>query len=165
MGCVRRLVFTVAILFCVGCAGCSYPQSPSSINSPVSWTTSRVSLEADDMWLDIDGVVYRGNVTPSFLHSDPGDATYCSLEITWLEHGQEMRLFLYFGSDRGAWWSPEVRTYNGKKSNDWLYYRGEFFRTPLGSTFTSSTLTLRPTSAAGSQAFLNFKNLRLRAFK
>jgi hypothetical protein len=162
-----QIAAVLAVLACAGCAGCSYPVGPSSINSPVNWTTSRVSLEADDLWLEIDGVTFRANVAPSNvrLHSDPGTPTYCTLEVTWFEHDVEMRVYLYFTAGQGAWWSDEVRTYNGKRSNNWVYYRGDFFRSPLGGSYTASALTLRSTNATRDVGFLSFKNLRLRAFK
>ena len=47
------------------------------------------------------------------VNSDPGDATYRTLEATWRENGVEMRLNLYFGGDASAWWVSEIRIYNG----------------------------------------------------
>ena len=165
LGRAWRILLTVTVLCLVGCGKSPSPTGPSSTDSPVNFTTSRVSLFADDFRLEIDGVVYRGNTLISRLTSDSGNPTYCTLEVYWIEHDVQMRLFIYFNADQGSWWSNEIRTYNGKKSGDWVYYRGEFFKTPLGGTFTADALALRTTGATSEKGLLTFKNLRLQAFK
>ena len=67
--------------------------------------------------------------------SDPGDATYRTLEATWQEHGVEQRLYLYFGGDATSWWVDEIRIYNGAQQGEWLYATGQFFRSPLGTVW------------------------------
>lgn len=72
---------------------------------------------------------------------------------------------LRFNADQGSWWSNELSTYNGKQPGNWVFYRGEFFRTPRAGTFTAHILKLRTTSEKPEVGFLIFKNLRLQAFK
>lgn len=71
------------------------------------------------------------------VHSDPGMVNeYTTLELTWQEHGVEMRLYVYFTSDGTDWWSKEIRTYDGRAQGEWITYEGEFFRSKLGTPFT-----------------------------
>lgn len=106
----------------------------SSLN-PVAWNTPTVSLTADDFWIMADGQRYTSANTVVNVHSDPGSATYTTLELIWTEDGREMRLFIYFQADSTSWWSNEIRTYNGQAYGDWLYYYGTFFASPLGAAY------------------------------
>jgi hypothetical protein len=49
-----------------------------------------------------------------------------------------MRTNFYFTLTDTEWWVNEIRTYNGKSGTDadWVYYYGEFFRSPIGTTFS-----------------------------
>lgn len=172
--CSGRVVALLILLGCAEFAGCrrgpaapSNPPSnpPSESASPVRWVTQRASLEADDFRLEVNGTTFRGNAVPSRLHSDPGNATYCTLEVEWLEQGREMRMNIYFDSDRLSWWSNEIRSYNGKSPGNWVYYRGTFFRSPLGQGFQTGDLTLTSTPETAESARLSVKNLRVTAFK
>jgi hypothetical protein len=66
------------------------------------------------------------------IASDPGDAHYRTLELTWFDQGTEMRLNLYFAADDDSWWVSEIRSYDGLPDGDWISYGGPFFETPLG---------------------------------
>src|SRR5690606_29046033 len=100
----------------------------------VTFRTRSVALDASDFYIEADGVRFVG--APSItVRSDPGDDTYTTLELDWLEHGVEMRMFLYFKSDGRDWWAFEVRSYDGTQNADWITYEGEFFRSPLGQPF------------------------------
>jgi hypothetical protein len=108
--------------------------------------TPQVHLDAVDLTVTIGDRTYRptGRVVPDALqpgpgdvavHSDPGWSSYTTLEVTWLDDGIEMRVFLYFASDGADWWISEMRTYNGDPSGEWITSTGEFLRTPLGRPF------------------------------
>ena len=111
--------------------------------NPVDWQTSTVTLTASDFWIVADGHRYDGALRIGDTHSDPGSASYTTLELTWSENDREMRLYIYLSADASGWWSNEMRTYNGQPpyldsqtpSADWLYYRGTFFRSPSGTAF------------------------------
>jgi hypothetical protein len=108
----------------------------ASAPNPVAWRTSTVSLTADDFWIVADGKRFTSKVAAVDVHSDPGWATYTTLEITWEELGREMRLCIYFRADPTGWWSDEIRTYNGQTTNsDWLYYTGTFFKSAIGAAY------------------------------
>jgi hypothetical protein len=104
--------------------------------NPVAWHTPTVSLTADDFWIMADGQRYTSASAFVSVHSDPGWATYTTLELVWTENGREMRMFIYFYANSTSWWSDEIRTYNGQTGyGDWLYYYGTFFASPIGSAY------------------------------
>lgn len=98
---------------------------------------------------DYDGIRFRGSglviaaggqsftLDPATaqVHSDPGNATYRTLEWTWQQHGVEMRLNLYFASDGATWWVSELRVRDGRARAEWLTVPGPLFMRALGTTF------------------------------
>lgn len=110
--------------------------------------TRQVRLHAGAVVIEAGG---RRFVTaaPITAHSDPGDATSTTLELTWQEHGVEMRLFIYFTSDGRDWWSDEIRTYDGGSPGEWITYEGEFFRRPLGTAFVGDFEVSQPAPGTG----------------
>ena len=102
----------------------------------VSWQTSTVSLTADDFLIVADGKRFTAQGVIVGVDGDPSP-TDRSLTLTWEEHGVEMRLNMYFEADSQHWWVNEIRTYNGQASGgeDWLYYEGTFFESPIGGTY------------------------------
>ena len=130
--------------------------------APFHVETRQVSLSADAVRIDTAG---RRFVTapPIDVRGDPGiPDEYTSLELTWQEHGVEMRLFIYLNSDGREWWSNEIRTYNGSPQGDWITYTGEFFRRPLGTPFVGDLTVATPDPALGR---LHVANMRLEAFR
>ena len=130
------------------------------IGSTVRWKTDVVSLECADFYIVANGQTFNAAVDQVDVHSDPGDESYCTLELTWQESGVEMRLNMYFRADGSKWWADEIRTYNGQVEGDWIYYTGPSFETNLGEAFTGSIEILNesPTSR------IHFGNLNLQAF-
>ncbi len=113
-------------------AGSSGVPPTEQPGNAVQWQTDVVALQAADFAMLAGGQVFTAQVPKLDVHSDPGDAHYRTLELTWMEHGVEQRLNLYFGGDDTSWWVDEIRTYNGKAQAEWLYARGPFFRSPIG---------------------------------
>jgi hypothetical protein len=101
---------------------------------PFSVGTPQVTLTAKDFSIEVDGQTFTGDRIS--VNSDPGDPTYQTLELTWFEHGVEMRLNIYFAANGTNWWVSELRTYNGHQNGDWVYFDGPLFTTPLGSAYT-----------------------------
>lgn len=146
-----RLLWLMVVALSVG--GCA-PVKPAAVPAPapasapavalpmnaVRWSTAAVDFVAEDFYLEAHGKRYLANVASVERHSDPGTATYRTLEVTWQEHGTEMRVYLYFAADATHWWVNEIRTYNGRTPGDWITYTGEFFKTPQGRPFRG-TLT------------------------
>lgn len=99
----------------------------TSGSNPVEWQTAVAQLRADDFWIDIDGTRFTapGNVA---VHSDPAG----TLEMTWREHGREMRLNFYFQSDGTGWEVSELRSYDGRAPGSWIYYESLSYRAPMG---------------------------------
>lgn len=108
----------------------------SCAGGPVAWQTPTVSLAAREFWIVADGQCFTTAGATVDVHSDPGNASYTSLELTWTEQSREMRYFIYFSADATSWWSSEMRTYNAQPNGDWLYYYGRFFNSLIGAPFT-----------------------------
>lgn len=101
----------------------------------IDWHTEVVDLQAQEFWIDANGQRFTAQVGDVEVDSDPGNATYRTLEARWMEHGVEMRLNLYFAGDDTSSWIDEIRVYNGKPQPDatWLEeWRGTWFKTPIG---------------------------------
>jgi hypothetical protein len=133
-----RLVLIILILApsLSGCESASLQRVDAATTNPVAWQTSTVSLTASDFWIVADGQRFSGTAAGIDVHSDPGYGAYTTLELIWTEKDREMRFFTYFSADPSGWWSSEIRTYNGQTGlADWLYYRGTFFKAPIGTSF------------------------------
>jgi hypothetical protein len=139
------------------------PSAPGLDGNRVGWKTEVVDLRATDFWIDVAGKRFHG--TPRMqVSSDPGDATYRTLELTWQEHGAEMRVNIYFGGDATTWWIDEIRTYDGTaQSPDWLYYRAPKIRAPLGQAWEGNVelVSARSNKAGRGPGTLHFGTLQL----
>jgi hypothetical protein len=114
------------------------PGVPDLEGNQVHWKTEVVELQAADFWIDTAGKRFLGTGQLR-VSSDPGNATYRTLELTWLEHGAEMRVNIYFGGDTTHWWIDEIRTYDGTaQSPDWLFYRAAEIRAPIGQPWVGN---------------------------
>src|SRR3712207_2155270 len=94
-----HLLLLVGVVLLLGCAAPDVPASPDVPPHPVRWHTDVVEFVADDFYIETDGRKFVANVPHVDVRSDPGTATYRTLEVTWQEHGVEMRLFLYLTAD------------------------------------------------------------------
>ncbi len=128
----------------------------------IAWQTKVVTLSAADFSIVAGGKTFRGAGSVA-LNSDPGDATYRTLEATWRENGVEMRLNLYFGGDASAWWVSEIRIYNGSARGEWLSARGSFFKSALGSAWSGDQdiAMTDPEGVGGLPASVHFGGLTL----
>ncbi|OGH12254.1 MAG: hypothetical protein A2857_00615 [Candidatus Levybacteria bacterium RIFCSPHIGHO2_01_FULL_36_15] len=143
---------------------------PSEINK-ISWRTNNVLLEADDFHIKVDGKKYIAKTNVN-LHSDSSGAPYTTLEAIWEENGVEMRLFMYFDHRPGSFWRLyEVRTYNGQKPGDWIFYNpldqfGQSIQNSIGYAYINngSLIEFKPLSNSKYSGVIYFRNLRLQAF-
>jgi len=108
------------------------PGAEAASEPTIRWETDQVSLRADTFSVEANDRVFTTQGAPLGADSDPGGSDYWTLEVTWLEQDREQRLNMYFGSDGTDWWVDEIRTYDGYKRGEWIYYEGPLFRTPLG---------------------------------
>ena len=126
----------------------------------ISWKTDVVALTAREFSIDVRGKTFHATGMSVDLHSDPGNATYRTLEATWRENGVEMRMNLYFGGDATASWVEEIRIYDGEVAADWLTTRGTFFKTPLGGGWAGDQDITVP-DPKGQPARIHFAGLTL----
>lgn len=139
------------------------PSEPELEGNQVHWKTEVVELQAADFWIDTAGRRFLG-AGQMRVSSDPGNATYRTLELTWIEHGAEMRVNIYFGGDASQWWIDEIRTYDGtSQSPDWLFYGAPEIRAPIGQPWVGNVnLTSIGSSQPGrGPGTLHFGALRL----
>lgn len=120
----------------------SVPEPPSvdMTGKAFRWQTERVALGADRVVIDASGRTFVGAAAAE-PGGDPGSATYWTLELMWLEHGLEQRLFLYFGADDTHWWIDEIRVYDAApgREPDWASLPpGPYARTPLGQPWSGT---------------------------
>jgi hypothetical protein len=106
----------------------------------VQWDTPQVHLNGTGFSIITTGATgvhdFVGKDPKISLHSDPGDAKYQTLELEWQEGGVPQRWFIYFASDGKDWWATEMRTRDGSSDGQWVFFKGERFRTPLGSAWS-----------------------------
>jgi hypothetical protein len=105
--------------------------------APFAWTTSRVVFSANSFTIDVGSQQFTPSDVKVDVHTDPGDATYATLELSWQQHQVLMNVNIYFAADATNWWVSEMRTYNGKSGTDadWVTFTGDRFRTPIGGTY------------------------------
>jgi hypothetical protein len=81
-------------------------------------STEAVQFSADSIVIEAGGQQFSpvGDVD---VVSDPNPGAP-TLEVTWNEHGVEMRLVLYFSRGIESWKLSEVRVFDGRPQPDWL---------------------------------------------
>lgn len=137
------------------------------VTPPFKVETKQVSLTAQALLIDVGGRSFAAP-PPLEVGGDPGMVNeYTTLELSWREHGVEMRLNIYFKSDGREWWSDEIRTYDGRTQGEWIYHTGDFFRSKLGTPFVGDfDSTGREDEGAGKmKGRLRLPGLRLEAFR
>jgi hypothetical protein len=157
---------STAILAAVLIALPALAQAASPPAPAIHWVTDVVDLTADSLAIEANGLTFTTQGVPVAYGSDPGGPDYWTLEVEWTEHAVPQRLYLYFGSDGEEWWVDEIRTRDGYPQDEWIYYRGPFFRTPVGQVYTGDVRlegigTGRPDSDIKVPGVLSIQGLRL----
>jgi hypothetical protein len=94
-----------------------------------------IRFRASGLVIAAGGKAFTLDPATADASSDPGDATYRTLEWTWQQHGVEMRLNLYLASDGGRWWVSELRVRDGRARAEWLTVPGPLFERALGTAY------------------------------
>ncbi|MFL5670485.1 MAG: anti-sigma factor family protein, partial [Chloroflexota bacterium] len=102
----------------------------------IEWKTKVVALTAREFSIDVGGKTFRAATPNVAVNSDPGTATYRTLEATWMENGVEMRMNFYFRGDGSSYWVDEIRIYDGAPRGEWLTARGVYFKALAGNAWT-----------------------------
>lgn len=157
------LIAVLVVVLVIAAGGQPNRTGPGAAGQPaIRWDTGFVTLEAGSVLVELGGRQFTGPARPRSVRSDPGSSDYRTLEVEWNDNGVEMRINIYFAADANDWWSTEIRTYDGGSPGDWITYRGEFFRTDIGSSWTGD-LDLAGGQGRTSGA-LHIDDLRLTAF-
>ena len=82
-----------------------------------------------------DDLFFTADVDEIEISGDPGSDTYTTLEVTWLEHDVEMRVYIYFEADDAEWRAFEMRIYDGNDPGEWVTWEGEQFSASLGDSY------------------------------
>ena len=142
------VVVAVAGVLALGGGAARGPGSGAGAGSAPDYDGIRFATTG--LAIDAGGQRFTLDPATATVSSDPGDATYRTLEWTWQQHGVEMRLNLYFQSDGARWWVSEVRTYDGRQRGDWLTATGTFFDRPIGAAYEGPVDLALPVAKAGS---------------
>lgn len=139
------------------------PVTPPGTN--VNWQTIHAGLSATAVRISANGARFKDQAPDTNTNSDPGSPTYTTLETTWHENGQEMRVYIYFASDGVNWWATEIRTY-GALDGSWIYYKAgaPYFTSPLGQAYTGDITLTSDSNDAGDVGQLIIKNAQIWAF-
>jgi hypothetical protein len=165
---VAAVTVAAAVLLVVGIIGAAPTHDAVRVGGQpgtatrVHFATPQVRFDASAMEIEANGQIFTAGGAEVGVHSDPGYASYQTLELEWQEHGVPMRLYLYFSADAHDWWVSSLTTYNGRSQPDSIEYRGPFFRTSLRTAFAGD-VDLAP-SGAPLGAHLHITNLRLQPF-
>jgi hypothetical protein len=130
--------FISLVLLLVAVIGLTTTRVPAPISPAAApafaWRTQMASLTAASMKVEVGGHEF---VAPNdaIVISDPGTATYRTLEFMWHDGDIEMRVNLYLAANATSWWISQVRTYDGSAKGDWVYYLPPLFQAPLGEPF------------------------------
>jgi hypothetical protein len=100
-----------------------------------TWGTQLATLAADRLTIEAGGKTFVAPQELDYVTSDPGDASYRTLELGWHDEGTEMRLNIYFAADSTSWGIQHIRTYDGREPGEWIYYLGPLAGTPLGARY------------------------------
>lgn len=159
-----RVILAINILNVAGCSD-DGSVSPQPTNQ-VLWDVGYVRLEADDFYIEAKGIRYLANVDSVSIGGNPGDDSTRTLELEWTEHGNPMRLYIYFMADSTDWWSDEIRTYDGTigDGTQWVYYFGEFFKSARGASFTGDIELINDASDNNVEGKLHFTGIQLTVF-
>jgi len=108
----------------------------NAVPNQITWKTDVALLAAQGFSVQAGAKTFSA-LAPVKVVSDPGDATYRTLEATWMERGVEMRLTLYFAGDATSWWVSEIRAYDGNAAEaKWMTAIGKWFDSPIGQAWT-----------------------------
>lgn len=103
------------------CASMLMIRNQEKLNK-ISWGTPYAKLSSENFYIKIGDKKFFGK-DPIKISSDPGTEK-TTLEAIWQENDVEMRLFMYFRKVEGNMWEIyELRSYNGQKRGDWIYYK------------------------------------------
>ncbi|MFN8620732.1 MAG: hypothetical protein U0869_08330 [Chloroflexota bacterium] len=136
--------------------------SPSPVASPspggsITWDSGIVRLTADSLSLVSGGTTYTG-AGPADIHSDPGDATYRTLEVEWQEGGARPGVTVYLTADRDSWWVTELRAGERSSRQGQVTLPIPAIRAPIGGTWTGDL------HLADGTTTLDLTGVTLRAF-
>ena len=137
--------------------------------NPINWSSQKVSLTADNFYLDVGEKRF-------FFKPDPNTGiligpslgveseNFTSLGVSWREHGIDMKVSFYFNNDNEKWWLSEMKTFNGLMPGEWISYGNiNGVSGVLGDKFIAKNINLYSTSTIYKGA-VYFENLILQPF-
>jgi parallel beta-helix repeat protein len=142
--------------------------TPNSSLSPINWTTSDISITADDFFVTSNNKKYTGESNYITYSQNNISNSHKGLEVISNQYGDTLKLFIDFRIDGSTWDVSEVKILNSNVSpNNWVSYPGPFIYTTLGYAHTENgTNTFGLVDSSNGQTILtvNFTNLRIQAF-
>ena len=154
---ILAVIFLLIMLVTV--SGCDGESQVS-----VELITPTVSLEATKVSIFVGDQKFSPDIEGVEVETNSGDSISASLQAKWDQYNVEMRLHMYFKADSYEWWCREIRTYNGNEQGEWVYYKGDFFRTPLGNVWEGD-FEIEGNTSEGMPGVISLEGLRLKAFR
>ena len=112
------------------------PTEDPAAGTGVEFVTPQVTFSADDLWVETGGKQYRPTAEVMVSGSPGYWGAYTTLELTWFDHGDEMRVSLSLVSDGTDWWVYQANTYGVGPNPEWQIVNGEWFRSKVDSPAT-----------------------------
>ena len=149
------------------------PVTPPGPVSSISWSTRYVYLKAEKFSIIVNGKTFVDSVPDLYIHSDPGNPDYTTLEAIWTENSVEMRMFIYFYAEdtpgtpgERQWGVSQIRTYDGASRGEWVYYDHKTPLARVGEAWSTDELNLYSTSAINpnTKGEIHFRDISMQAF-
>jgi hypothetical protein len=153
---VTLLALAVAVAVPGGASAASL--SPASPAPAIDWDSGIVRFTADGLRLVTPTGTFTAAGAPATIRSDPGDATYRTLEVEWTEGGATPGLTVYLAADRTSWWVTEIRAGERMARGGQVTVPIPTIRAPIGGTWSGDLHV-----AAGATT-LDIAGMTLRAF-
>lgn len=158
----RASMSLAAVSACLALTACLLEDQ--RLGSPVSWQTGTISMQAEQLTIDIDGVRFHGDPATMQIFSEPGiPGEYSMLELTWFENGVEMQMNIYFTGDGYSWWIPAIYTSNGRPDGETIIYTASSLTAPFGQPYEGD-ITLWGQGQDGTFGSIELKNVRVQPF-
>lgn len=142
------------------------------IGTPINWTTSDVTITADDFYITSNGKTYYGdsqNVTiiPGVVDTGPNPVRWANIEVRSTQYGDDLRMKIYFKSEGSTWNIFSIGILNSNYSNSWVSYNNPLIYTVLSYPhYQNGETNIALNDPVTGQKILDvhFVNLKIQAF-
>lgn len=138
----------------------------------INWTTLDITITADEFYINSGSKTYYGDlqnvlIIPSVIDTGPNPIRWASIEIQSTQHGDDLRMKVYFKSNGSTWNVDSVGVLNSNYSSGWITYDNDLIYTVLGHAYYHEGVldfALNDPNTGQKIADVHTKNLRIHAF-